>query len=69
MVFRALGWAVGMGLAAIVLIGLVAIGPLVTLYAINTLFAGYIALEYNWINWLCVAWFHLILIFHSKSSD
>lgn len=69
MVFRLIGWIIGIGLAAILLIGFVIICPLVTLYAINTLFVGYISLEYNWVNWLCVAWFHMCIAASAGSKS
>ena len=69
MVFRLIGWIIGIGLAAILLIGFVIVCPLITLYAINTLFAGYISLEYNWVNWLCVAWFHMCVAASAGSKS
>ena len=42
------------------IIGLIIIGPFVTIWAINTLFP-LAAIPYTWPTWLAMAWLHLTL--------
>lgn len=44
----------------VLLIGLIVLGPIVTIFAINHLFNAGIAI--NFWNWLCVAWFHVLIV-------
>lgn len=50
--------AVVLGLLALVVI-LIVVGPLVSIWAVNTLFGT--AIEYSFTTWLATAWLHVLL--------
>lgn len=49
------------GLITVILlyIGLIVIAPFITITALNYLFG--LSIKYTFLNWLCVAWFHILV--------
>ena len=51
--------AAALSFIALLVVALIVIGPLASIWAVNTLFGT--AIEYSFTNWMATAWLHILL--------